>query len=373
VTVALVGPGSSTSSIPGSVGTISGSSIPVTFDLAPGGLPVGPGTYSIHITPAVTSGAGLGTLLGGLGLTSLPVDTVSVTVTAGLPMPNAQLSVAPGSTTDASITTLATPFASGDAVSFTTPTGTAVPGLSLQNPAVSAASITGTLNADSSVAPGKYDLLVTDTAGQVGTCQDCVTVTSARATTLTLVTSRAKVVGGQATTMHGRLTADGAGLQNSTIYLLTKTTRSNVHVLKAVQTSSTGTYAYTFKPTQNSVFAAFFLGDSNGPGDAAALSKIVGVSVSPKLVLHVKTIRVAGHRHGARMLLTGRTNPAEHGSTVTLYNHGKRFGVAKVTSKGTFRLVKRLVRRGHYVLRGKTTSHPAFAAAQSAIVRTTVR
>ncbi len=373
VVVQLVGTGAAAAeTVPGTVGTISGTSIPVTFNLDSTGVPVSPGAYSMHITPANTSSTGLTTLLSGLGLSSLPVDTVNVTVTAGKPTPTAQLSLAPGGTVAASITTSTTPFAQGDAVSFTASDGSAVPGLSLQSPQLSATAITGQLSAGPSVTPGQYNVVVTDTSGQTGSCAGCVTVTSSKATSLALSLSHSVLSAGKSVTLSGHLLSGGSGVGSGAVYLLSKTVGGKVQVLKLVHSASNGFFSYTFTPMQNAVYAAYFEGGVTPLGiDLPSLSNIAKLSVAPRLTLKVVAHRLKGLSHGARLILTGRVTPHLPGK-VTVYNHGKRFGTAKVASNGTYRFVKKVLKRGHYALRVRTAKLPVLAAGSSPTRRTTV-
>jgi hypothetical protein len=172
VTVQLVGPGAGTDTYTATSPTIGSTTITATFDMTSLGLPAGPGSYVLTVAPAATPP------------TQLPVDSVAITITAGRPTPAARLAVQPGAAATASVATFGTPFARGDTFSFSDSGGTAVPGLTLTGPAdatappvMSATAITGTLRAGSDVALGRDNLVVTDTADQVGSCVGCVVVT----------------------------------------------------------------------------------------------------------------------------------------------------------------------------------------------------
>jgi hypothetical protein len=168
VELQLVGPNAGTDVINGTgitfddtAGTITG-----TFDLAGGlGVPAGPGNYTLNIVPSNNAA--------GLAIEQLPV-----TVTADPPTPLAALAVQPGKTAQALVGTSLVPFASGDTVSVTGPGDAPVSGLTFTTQSVVASTISGKLQATSAVALGTYDLKVTDTANQVGTCTGCVVVTN---------------------------------------------------------------------------------------------------------------------------------------------------------------------------------------------------
>lgn len=374
VSVTLTGPTSDASpkTYTANVGTVTGDSVPAVFNLAPGGVPAAPGTYTVNV--GVSSSSGLASLLGLLGLTSLPLDTATLTI-AGTPSPSASISVPAGGSIPATISTLTSVlFSLGDTTSFTTANGIPVSGLSLANPDLSAGSwIKGTLTAAPDLARGTYNIVVTDLLGQTGICTGCVTVTADKATALAVKLSSSHLTAGKSASLSGLLSQDQSGMAGETVYLLQKTATSKVTVPAHTTTSSDGKFSFPIKPNQNTVYAVVFGGEVTSVGkNLFSLSNIVGLTVTPKLSLLVHTKKVAHHKHGAKLVATGKVAPAEPGSVVTIYNKGKRFGTAKIANNGSFRLVKKLVKRGHYVLRAKTTAHPALAAAQSSVIRKTV-
>ncbi len=164
----LVGPGTlkdtyagtNTSKASGS----SGSSFTTTFDLlTAAGLPAAPGTYTLD----------------GCSLScGFPIDSGSVTVTGAPPVPgtvSTPVVVDPGGT--ATITIPGTGFAKDETISIPRPGGAAADATFTENNTTSTAtSLTGSLKVGSTVPAGVYDLRITDTSGQVGTCRGCLQV-----------------------------------------------------------------------------------------------------------------------------------------------------------------------------------------------------
>jgi hypothetical protein len=376
VTVSLVGPTGSASSqtFAGTVNNVAGTTVDATFNLSTDNLPPAPGSYLV--TVGVASSSALSSLLSGLDLTSLPVDldTAMLTVGSTAPQPDGLLSVPSGGSAPASISTvLNLPFVLGDLVSFTDSKNTPVTGLSLSNLSLAVNSITGTLTAASDVPAGHYNLVVSDLLGNLGICTGCVTVTKDTATSLVVQLGKTLLSAGKTTTLTGTLTKAGAPLADHAVYIIDKDPTSKAKLLGLTHTSATGAFSYLVTPAENTVYAVWFIGDSTSLGkELASLSNIVGLSVAPKLTMAVKTAKVAHHKHGARMVFAGKVAPAEPGAVVTLFNKGKRFGTAKVAKNGTFKLTKKLVKRGHYSLVAKIASHPAFAAAASKTVHKSV-
>jgi hypothetical protein len=164
--VVLYGPGVSSSGIAGTGTTDDGTTIKTTFDFANvGGAPMGPGAYTLSMGTSLT--------------VSTKVDTVGLTVTGPAPdVTGNSLAIEPGgSENPVTLTSAAdSTFATGDAVSFTDNTDAAVSGLAFTPATITASTMTGTFTATSGVAPGTYNLVVTDTSGQKGTCTGCVSV-----------------------------------------------------------------------------------------------------------------------------------------------------------------------------------------------------
>jgi hypothetical protein len=376
VSVTLTGPTSSAAqtTYTGEVNSVAGDVVDTTFNLSTNDLPAAPGDYTVNV--GVASSSGLTSLLSLLGLSQLPLDTATFTIGSAQPTPNAALSVPAGGSVPATISTLTSVlFALGDVATITEPGSTteAVPGLSLSGLSLTASSITGTLTAASDVPAGHYDLVVSDLLGQLGICSGCITVTKDEATALLIHLSSTKLAAGKSATLSGVLSKNGTDLPDHAVYAIEKTPGSKAALLGLTHTSSTGAFSFAVTPAENTVYAVWFNGDNTTLGkELASLSNVVGLTVTPKVTLKVKTTKVAHHLHGARLVASGKVAPTEAGKTVTLYNNGKRFGTAKIASNGSFRLVKKLVKRGHYALRAKTANQAAFAAAQSSVVHAKV-
>lgn len=333
--VALVGPGSSTAdNISGEVGAISGNTIPVTFDMIDGaGFAADPGAYKLVITPAD---------LGGILPTGVGPESIPMTVTAAPPAPKAALTVAPGSSALATITSAGDPFAKGDTVT------TDNSGITFNQPQVKPAAITGTVAVASSVAPGSYHLLVTDTGGQHGSAA----ITVANTPSLTLASSAGHVVAGQAVTFSGVLarSAGGAGLSGKRVAVYAKPDAGSVVLAGQSTTQATGKYSLRLHPLVNARYIAYFAGDD---GDAKAFAKSVPqVRVAPKVTARPAHKKIARHK---AIVVKGTVKPAESGVTAKLdyVKSGKRHRLATATiaRSGHFRFsTHRPAHRGRYRL-----------------------
>jgi hypothetical protein len=160
--VVLTGPGSGTDTYEDASPAISGGTVTATLNLVTAGLPAGPGTYAVSIFAKSTKALGV------------PLDTSSVTVTATSPTISALAGLAPGTTAPITITADTGKFAKGDQVSITPGTGSG--GVTITGVAVGPTTITGTLHAASDAGHGKYNVVVTDTAGNHASCANCVSV-----------------------------------------------------------------------------------------------------------------------------------------------------------------------------------------------------
>jgi hypothetical protein len=165
--VTMFGPGLPSAGLEPVTGSVSddATTIKATYDFSSLGAPLGPGAYTLAI--------------GLKGLTSTKLDTVGVAVTGPTPdiAGNSLAIETTGDEPSATITSGTSTFATGDTVSITGSGGTAVSGLSFTTKTITAGTITGDFAA-ASAAVGTYDLNVTDTAGQKGTCTGCVTVSA---------------------------------------------------------------------------------------------------------------------------------------------------------------------------------------------------
>lgn len=332
VAVALVGPGSATTdNIAGTSVAISGNTITAAFDLVDtNGFPADPGAYNLVITPAD---------LGGVLPTGVGPESIPMTVTAKPPAPAVTLTVAPGSSAAASITSTGDPFAKGDTVS------TSNSGITFNQPKVTPTAITGTVTVASSVAPGTYQLLVTDTSGQKGSASITVAVTP----TLTLSPSARHVVAGASVTFSGVLASSaGGGLSGKQVAVYAKPDGGSAAFAGRATTGSSGNYNLVLRPLINAHYIAYFAGDA---GDAKAFSNSVPhVTVAPKVTAKPAHKKVARHK---AIVVKGKVTPAERGATATLdyVKAGKRHRVASAVIQGSghFRLAThRPAHRGHY-------------------------
>ncbi|MBV9487927.1 MAG: fibronectin type III domain-containing protein [Frankiaceae bacterium] len=131
-----------------------------TFDMVPGTLPAGPGSYTLSVSTVAPA---------------IPLDSGTVTITAAQPTISGSAAIQPSQTTSFEIDATTGTFAMGDTVSFAQG-GTTSDQVILTSPTVGASTITGTLSAGSTAALGAYDVVVTDTAGGTATCTGCITV-----------------------------------------------------------------------------------------------------------------------------------------------------------------------------------------------------
>jgi hypothetical protein len=140
------------------------SSIAASFNLDPTGLPAAPGVYAL--IDCVTTCA----------VPSLIGDSTTVTVTGDAPTPAANvplMSITQG--TSGAVDIPGTGFAKDEQLSVE---GIAANKLTFteNNGTSSATDLKGTLAVDLTVPAGVYDMIVTDTAGQTGTCVQCLHV-----------------------------------------------------------------------------------------------------------------------------------------------------------------------------------------------------
>jgi hypothetical protein len=180
--VELKGPGAGTDTYDGTnttvagvpahcvpVVTCTGSKVTSTFDLDVANLPAGPGTYTLSVCTvscAVPSS-----------------DTTSLTVTGDPPAPVGTASpVVVGTTGSTSVAMLGTGFAKGDTVVATGASGVS---FAPSSPQGTATELDGTITTSGAPA-GIYDLMVTDTAGQTGTCGSCLIIQAPSVTNPTL-------------------------------------------------------------------------------------------------------------------------------------------------------------------------------------------
>ena len=375
-TVELIGSGATAAeSVSGTAVAVTSTTVTATFDLDSGAAPIGPGSYSIVTTPTTPTTA-LGTLLGDLGLTSLPLDSAAVTVTAVNPSPLTSVTVKPGASASASVSTTGAPFATGDTVSLTTSSGGAVSGLTASGTTVSADHISTTIKATSAVPLANYNLVVTDTAGDTGSCLNCVTVSDATATKLTMTATHSHLTSGAHLTLSGVLsTTAGNGLSEKSVALyLSNAGTKTLSKLKTVTTSSSGRFSYAFAPKRNAVYVAYFAGTASATaGDLQSLSPVRTVKVARKVTLHTK-IAGANSKQGKHPLTaTGKVSPAGAGRTVKLYDGARKIGSGKVTKKGTFRIKVKSLKAGKHSLRAKVAAQTAYAAGASKVVHKTVK
>lgn len=352
--------------------------ITATFDLTKP-TPATPGSYTLTITP--TDPTGITTLLGTLGFpggTSLPLDTVPVTVTAATgPGPVSGLTGTPINGTSAALKwtapTTTTPTVTGYAVfvskTATSPTATDSGITVTQTGTTPSASVSGL------TAGTKYNVAVAaKSAGGNGPVVT-TTFTTPYVSTLTLVTKPSSaIVGGGKLEMSGELdhTVNGAKtpLANKTVGLLVKYTHATKSTkITTVTTDSKGQYDYTFTPTGGGQFVAAFLGDaatSTTPGDSYAVSNIVPVTDTPSVTLS-GTSKKSGKKHEF-LKLKGSVSPTEQGKKVFIFSTGggsdQKIAKARVGSNGKY-AVKKRVKKGNYTLEARIKAHGALLSASS--------
>lgn len=348
--------------------------ITATFDLTKP-TPAAPGAYTLTITPKDPTG--LTTILAGLGLPSLPLDTVPVTVTKA--------------TGPAAVTGLtATPInGTSAAVKWTAPTGTdpVVTGYSIivsktttATATDSGITVTQTGTTTSASVSGltagtKYYVTVAAKSASGNGAAATTTFTTPYVSSLTLVTNPSSaIVGGGKLEMSGELDHMVSGaktpLSGKTVGLLVKYTHAT-HSTKitTVTTDANGKYDFTFTPAGGGQFVAAFLGDaptSTTPGDSYAVSNIATVTDTPAVTLS-GTSKKSGKKHEF-LKLKGTVSPNEQGKKVFIFSTGggadQKIGKARLGSNGKYALKKR-VKKGNYTLEARVKAHGALLAASS--------
>jgi hypothetical protein len=326
--VQIVGPGSATTDvINGSDTTIdtTAGTITSTLDLDDvEGLPADPGAYLMTISPVDTPGS------------PLPLDSVAVTVTADAPTPTAALTVQPGQTAAATVGTSATPFAGGDVVSFTDATDAVVTGLTLASPSVTATSITGTLTADSSVATGTYNLLVTDTDGQVGTCTGCVVVDNGPGPVSNLT---ATVTTSSGTTLTWTPPTTGPAVTGYTVDVSKLSPATKVDAgITVTQTGTTPSATVTGLEGGTKYFVSVAATSAGGPGAGASTSFLTPYASTLTLVANPGSTTVGNSitLSGQLETIVGSTHtPLASTSVAIYYKNGDAAKASKLTTVTT--------------------------------------
>lgn len=374
-TVQLVGP-STINSIGDPTFDNAAGTITVTFDLTKP-TPATPGAYTLTISPKSLSS--LTSVLTGLGLpgsTTLPLDTVPVTVTEATgPAAVTGLTATPITSKTASLAwtapTAATPAVTGYAIIVSkTATATATDsGVTVtQSGTTASASVAG-------LTPGtKYFVTVTPKSASGNGASANTSMLMPNDTSLTLDLTPANVVGQESVTAGGSLdkvTATGkSGLADKKVGIYVRYTGiAKGQLLKSVTTDANGEYAYSFTPKRGGLYAAVFLGDkgtSTTSGNSLAVSNAVTQTVTPTL-----TFSASGKAHGKHFTLKakGKVSPAESSKKVIVYRTVKgaaqKLGAAHVTGSGAYKLVKKHLGRGTYHLQAKIKAHNGLQPASS--------
>jgi hypothetical protein len=257
-----------------------------------------------------------------------------------------------------------TGFAKHDTVTASDPGIT----FTVANPQGTASELDGTVAVGAGVADGTYDLTVKDTANHTGVCTGCVVVGKGstgpggnpKKTTLTLSSSKKKVVGGKPVTLSGVLTEGGAKgepLAHEDINIYGKSGKATEYsLLKKVSTTSAGHYSFKTKPAGNTTYASYFGGtpaSGSSDGDLFAFSNGTRrVVVAPLVIAKAKAKK---SDHTRPLVVRGHVKPKAAGSSVVLARlvgkHRHKLATAKVSSNSHFRFAtKKLRKAGKYRL-----------------------
>lgn len=326
------------------------SSISSTFNLIPGGLPAGPGDYTLSVC---------------LAACPVSISTTTLHVTGAAPAPGAQQFVVQQNQSK-HVSMAGTGYSKGNNV--TAPAGiTFTP----DNPQGTATALNGTIHVDGSVADGTYDLTVHDTASQTGVCTGCLVVgqpTPPRRTSKLTLHAPSKVNGAKKLVVTGQLTAGGDALAHQAVGLFGRPDGGKIRKLAVTKTSGNGDYKFSVKLPSTMQIATLFLGFASSPGKAGAtavLSTPKRVVLTPSIKAHAKK----STSHLKPLVVKGVVKPVESGQSVSVVaKHAgktKRLGTAKVN--GThFRLrTKKLTKPGKYKIVVTLASGHGHAAAKS--------
>jgi hypothetical protein len=179
------------------------------------------------------------------------------------------------------------------------------------------------------------------------------TMTTPEPTTLTLAASKNKIINGDAVKLTGKL-SKGAdeGIAHRTIELLAKPDTSHTVVAGQDNTNSSGEYAFSVKPSENTRYFAYFPGtDGSGsvPGESLSVSSPQRVKVAP---LVTATPKFTSSPHNSPFVVTGKVAPNEAGTKVRLVTVGAakhRIATATLSSTSHYKFsTPRPTKKGSY-------------------------
>jgi len=379
----------------------------------PGGTGSGSGGLPIPISTSggTTTIAGLPVSLGGTGLPVLgsgagQLPVIPSPTGSGFTFPTGQTSVTftpallrnDAKGVQAVITDpLAPLYVDGESVSLTSPQGQTVPG---QVTSTSGSTINATfdlLSGSTLADAGSYTLNVVPTdptsivsqlqsalggllpgGGQLSLPSDSVSGVDVYGRTgMTLAASATKLVAGKALTLKGALgrlptknVPSVAGISAVKVAIFAKPDKGAVQRIRTVTTDKNGRFSYTFKPSHDATYVAYYAGQKAAKGTIGNLPsysfQFPKVHVTPVVKAHAVKARSS---HKVPLVVRGSVSPKAAGQRVTLVRivrgAAHKMATARVNKASRFTVTVRRLARGTYHLAVRLPAHTGNTAAAS--------